>query len=119
MIKYGIIIVFLTALLVAITIISSCDKGAIIGHKTYSFSGFVTDSITGMPVDSAIIALNDSINGAFWFTDSSGYYIGVSIRGSRIQTFYVQKTGYDTQQQDIVLNRNLTNINFKMIPNSI
>ncbi len=99
-----------------VLLLNACDKGAIIGHKTYSFSGFVTDSITGLPIDSAIIALNDSINGAFWFTDSTGYYIGVSIRGSRIQTFYVQKTGYDTQQQDIVLNRNLTNINLKMIP---
>ena len=99
-----------------VLLLSACDKEAIIGHKTYSFSGLVTDSITRMPVDSARISVDDSITGTFWFTNSSGYYIGVSIRGSQIQTLYVQKTSYDTQSRNIDLDRNLTNINFKMIP---
>lgn len=113
------IIVILILLVLLVLLLSACDKEVVIGHKTLSFSGFVTDSITGMPVDSAIISLNDSINGAIWFTDSSGYYIGVGFPGSQIQTFYVQKTSYDTQSRNIVLNRNLTNINFKMIPDSL
>ena len=110
-------VVILVFLVLLVLLLSACDKEAIIGHKTYSFSGFVTDSITGMPIDSATISVDDSITGTFWFTDSSGYYIGVGFQGSQIlKTLYVQRTSYDTQSRNIDLDRNLTNINFKMIP---
>ena len=108
-------VVILVFLVLLVLLLSACDKEAIIGDRTYTFSGFVTDSISGFAIDSAAILIDDTTTTPRFYSDSSGYYTGAVFRSAQTRTFYVQKTGYYTQSRNIVLDRNLTNINFVLV----
>ena len=77
-------------------------------------SGFVTDSVSGTPIDSARIYTGDTLPGSPWYSDSTGYYTAASF-GSRI-TVFVQETGYRTKSRELYLTGDATDIDFELVP---
>lgn len=96
-------------------VLASCgDDPITTDGPGHSASGFVTDSVTGTSIDSARIYTGDTILGAFWYSDSTGYYI-VPSWGSRI-TIFVQKTGYGTKSRVVELTGDPTDVDFELVP---
>ncbi len=93
-------------------LVASGDKGVKTDGLGHSFSGFVTDSVSGTPIDSAKIYTSDTISGTPWYSDSTGYYIAASFR-SRL-TAIVQKTGYRTRSREVDLTGDPTDIDFEL-----
>ena len=80
----------------------------------HSASGLVTDSVTGAAIDSARVFHSDTASGAFWYSDSTGYY-SIPSWGSRI-TVIVQKTGYGTQSRAVDITGDPTDVDFELVP---
>lgn len=96
--------------------INSCDReGCCVDPFTlYSISGIVTDSLTDLPVDSALVTRDDTTTtGVVFFTDTSGFYEVVAIGGN--YTIIVRKSGYLSKSKQVLLNGNLMNVNFTLV----
>lgn len=53
----------------------SCNDKGVTGDPSTSISGYVLDSITRLPIDSAKICIDDTIECAVYgYSDSVGYY---------------------------------------------
>lgn len=98
----------------AIFHLSCSDDDGTRPPSAYSFEGSVTDSISGVPLDSASISYSDPPPTiAPYYSDSTGHYRGAALAG-RI-TIFVHKSGYVTQSRQLHLDRNLTGVNFRLL----
>ena len=102
-------------------ILLSCGEDDItLGHKAYKVSGTVSDSITGLPIDSAKITPNDTFYDTSdvvepWWTDSAGLY-AIPTERSTI-TIFVRKEGYYTKFQCLENVRSDTSgVDFQLVP---
>lgn len=109
-------IIFITVLVLAALSISSCDRDVCCEDGAYTFSGFVTDSISNLAVDSACITL-DKTGQCPYFTDTNGFYKGGNFPG--VITIFVKKSSYYTQSRQISLTSDLTQANFKIVPDTL
>lgn len=100
-----------------LVIFSACveDTNLLLDDSTNTFSGTVTDSATGLAIDSAKISLTDTTLTTFWYTDTLGFYKGVTFGGSI--TIFVQKSGYRTDSLRFNLSGDPTGIDFQMATN--
>ena len=89
--------------LLALVIVTSCERGTV-GHPLTYVEGTVTDSLSGLPLDSVAVywqdTLVDTITGWPRYTDSAGHF-EVDFFGYRQGVFYFLKSGYKTQQISI------------------
>lgn len=106
----------LMAFLAAVIMFNSCEEDSVRREVFYSFSGIVTDFVSGLPVDSAKVSLHDSVSGLFWYTDSTGYFIGSEFVGKH--SVFVQKAGFISEDTVIDLFENLTNVDFLLVPDT-
>ena len=83
------------------------------GDVSYSVAGIVTDSVTLLPIDSAELAVGDSLSPVQTYTDSLGIYRLTTFAGKT--RMWVRKTGYYSRFKDINLNRNLTGVDFQLV----
>jgi hypothetical protein len=90
-----------------------CSEEKIISDPDYLFGGFVRDSITGQPIDSAWINIHDSIAPYRAYSDSTGYYKTSVFLGGELMVF-CGKEGYYIKDTTINLNTNLDSINFSL-----
>ncbi len=93
-----------------------CSEEKIISDPIYLFGGFVRDSITNQPIDSAWINIIDSIPPYRAYTDSTGYYKTSVFLGGELMVFS-GKEGYHIKDTIINLSSNLDSINFKLSAN--
>lgn len=81
-----------------------------------SVSGIVTDSISGLPIESALVFWDDTLGDEGVGTDSLGYYLMVKW-GNGPTSIYVRKTGYRIGLQTFREWRGeRKNVDFKLIP---
>jgi len=78
-----------------------------------TFSGWITDSLSGLPVDSAAISIQDT-SGAITYSDSTGYFHGVA-RADAVRMF-ARKSGYETRWEDVVLGVSAESLWFELPP---
>lgn len=86
--------------LMAITVIVLLGCG--IGDQSdpvTTIRGIVTDSVTGEPIDSAVIQIGDTLRSLEFYTDSSGTYGVFAGIGYGTYRLTCRKDGYDTKQQ--------------------
>ena len=77
-----------------------CEKGTIKVEYTGSVEGFVIDSLTRTPIDSAWISINpDTLNPPNTYTDSAGYFSLVRVTGTH-RFHYCGKSGYITKKTE-------------------
>ena len=106
-----------TVLLMCLTIISlsiwalSCDDAGTDGDTAGTYSGTVTDSVTGLPIDSAMISLRDT-SGVSVYTDSTGAFESVAL-GDNVRIF-ARKDGYETRYKDVTLGENSQGLVFEL-----
>jgi len=81
-------------------------------------SGIVTDSITGEPIDSAILCYNDTIECiSYVYSDSAGYYYFSQGWGYIDMTLFCSKEGYYSKSVSInstKFKHIFENINFEL-----
>ena len=94
---------------------TACVEDPTGGESAHSFSGTVTDSASGLAIDSAKISLSDTTFTMFWYTDTLGFYKGGTFGGNI--TIFVQKPGYRTDSLRFNLLSNMTGIDFQMATN--
>jgi len=78
--------------------VSMCGKEDLIsdGNETM-FEGLVSDSVTGIPVESVKVNAIDTVPGfRVIFTDSSGFFDLIDISGHNQLPFFFRKDGYET-----------------------
>ena len=94
-----------------------CSKEKVISNidPGYTIGGFVKDIISGMPIDSAWIDIDDSTPPYRAYTDSIGYYETIVFLGGELVVFS-GKEGYYIKNTTINLNTNLDSINFELLP---
>ncbi len=92
------------------------EKDISITDPVYTISGFVKDSISGMPIDSAWININDSTPPYQAYTDSMGYYETSVFLGGQT-TIFGGKDGYYIKDTAIYIKSNLDSINIKLSSN--
>lgn len=103
--------IFLTfCSLLAVAFIISCEDDSETGG---SFAGYVFDSSTILPIDSAMISVRDT-SGVDVYSDSTGKFIGASF-GTVVKLF-VRKEGYVTQLMMIDLRDNRNDLEFNLVP---
>ena len=110
------IIFMLISFVLLVLLLSACDRETccVDPFTLYSISGIVTDSLTDLPVDSALVTRDDTTTtGVVFFTDTSGFYEVVAIGGN--YTIIVRKAGYLSKSKQVLLNSNLTNVNFTLV----
>jgi len=92
-----------------------CSKEKVISNidPSYTIGGFVKDSISGMPIDSAWININNSSPPYSTYTDSMGYYETSVFLGGLI-TVFGGKEGYYIKDTVIDIKANLDSINFRL-----
>ena len=92
-----------------------CSKEKVISNidPGYTIGGFVKDSISGMPIDSAWINIIDSIAPYRAYTDSIGYYETIVFLGGELVVFS-GKEGYYIKDTVIDIKANLDSINFRL-----
>ena len=105
-----IILVLLTLLLV-ILLSTACEDDTTCG-PAFTFSGYVTDSLTGIAIESVTVTGEGIINAPI-VTDSTGHYRG-STQWGRV-TLQVIKQGYQTQSREIQATEHPSAVNFKLI----
>ena len=93
---------------------AACEDDNVIAERSFTFSGAVTDSITGAVIESARVTISDTTGSFDFRTDRTGLYQGVAFASSRPITIFVQKEGYLTQSREITLSHNLTGVDFRM-----
>ncbi len=91
-----------------------CDKSDGLVDTASSATGIVSDSITGLPIDSAIIASADSTY-IRSYTDSTGFY-SVVRWGAGEESFAVIKTGYETKLKTIYLSGDMRDVDIQLVP---
>ncbi len=99
-------------LLTASVLSTACEDDSVIGGKSFTFTGKITDSVTGEAIESAGIGYDSLTDGPF-LSDSTGHYQGVT-QSSRI-TIYARKAGYRTQSRSLYLTKDLTGVDFKLV----
>ncbi len=92
------------------------DKG--VGKdRAYAISGTVTDSISGLPIDGAVVTWPDSLGipPDPWLTDSAGEY-SFPLYGT-YTTVFVQKEGYYTKWKELSnVTSDVKNCDFQLVP---
>ena len=79
--------------------------------------GTVTDSLSSVPIDSAIIALADTlIAGDTTYTDTTGYYRAFAGSQGLYRSVFCRKTGYQSQKKIVDLTKETTRVDFKLSP---
>ena len=114
-IKNKVVILIFLALLVLL--LNACDRETCCSDGSTGFSGFVTDSISDLPIDSARISLDDTLKGFSLYTDSTGFYEGVMFGG--FDNLFVQKSGYITKSGKRQSGEFVVRIDFRLAPDSI
>lgn len=80
-------------------------------------TGKVTDSLSGSPLDSAIINDADTLIARdSAFTDSFGNYIDFAGAQDLRRSVFCRKAGYQPQKKMVDLVRDTTHVDFKMVP---
>lgn len=115
MVKNKVVIFIFFVLLVLF--LSACDRETCCSDGSTGFSGFVTDSISDLPIDSARITLDDTLKGFSLYTDSIGFYEGVMFGG--FDNLFVQKSGYITKSGKRQSGEFVVRIDFRLAPDSI
>ena len=89
------------------------------GDPSTSISGYVLDSITRLPIDSAKICIDDTIECAVYgYSDSVGYH-KYNVWGYQEVTLFCLKEGYIPKSIFVVTSKNNTSIenaNFELVP---
>jgi hypothetical protein len=80
-------------LLLGLVTLTSCFLDS--GDFGSSLSGTVTDSITGLPIESALVYWEDTLHTTPFFTDSAGIYHSLDF-GYGPTVVFVCKTAYHT-----------------------
>jgi hypothetical protein len=94
---------------------SDCSKEFI--DVEYVFCGKAIDSITDLPIDSAWISIDDTIPPYLFYSDSGGIYCATKGFGIQSVKAYCGKNGYRTKDTSLYLDKNLENIDFRLVPN--
>ncbi len=96
---------------------SCSEKPTDRGFRSAFVTGSVTDSLSGSPIDSAIISLADTL---FFrdsiYTDTSGFYLDFAGAQGLYRPVYCRKTGYQPQKKIVDLVRDTTKVDFNMSP---
>jgi hypothetical protein len=104
---------FLFVVLATASVLSTaCEKDTLVHDRPNFYSGTITDSATGIAIESASVG-TDTIGVGPYLSDSGGHYRGLTY-SSRI-TIYVQKTGYQTQSRSLYFTKDLTGVDFKLV----
>ena len=74
---------------------TGCDYT--VGEHPSTLSGTVVDSTTGVPLDSAWVALDDSSLGSRCYTDSMGAFTLLHMGGIEEEVLFAGKPGYLTR----------------------
>ena len=109
-------VVILVFLVLLVLLLSACDRETCCSDGSTGFSGFVTDSISDLPIDSARISLDDTLKGFSLYTDSTGFYEGVMFGG--FDNLFVQKSGYITKLGKRQSGEFVVRIDFRLAPDS-
>jgi hypothetical protein len=109
-------LIFVSVTVIAIVYaIEGCQSSASIVEPLYRFTGTITDSTTGMPVDSAIVYYSPDAAGSY--SDSSGHFY-FDWHGSFPSPLTCAKEGYSMKQITIELNPNqyvYDSVNFQLV----
>ena len=104
----------LLLLLVCVLFFGSCGME----DPAITISGTVTDSMSGLPIDSAIIHDSDTISSAAFYSDSLGKYTlgGMGYRNFRV---FCRKTGYQTKVRTVRSSKDhltFRGVDFRLVP---
>jgi hypothetical protein len=109
-------LVILFTIVVLLSLIA-CDEEPFEHSENWPvISGLITDSITSVPIDSAIIMVEDIGVGNIgpWYSDSTGHYIIVKV-GTDLRLI-ISKEGYLTQTRYLGnVESDIENVDFKLI----
>ncbi|NIN00947.1 MAG: hypothetical protein GTO24_23535 [candidate division Zixibacteria bacterium] len=76
----------------------NCSEGTKVVEYTGNVEGFVIDSLTRLPIDSAWIGIDpDTLNPPITYTDSTGYYFFTWFTGIH-RSHFCGKSGYITKK---------------------
>jgi hypothetical protein len=101
-------------LLVCILLFGSCG----IDDPAVTISGVVTDSTSGLPIDSAIIQDGDTISSHPFYTDTLGRYNLFAGLGYRTFQVFCRKTGYQTKSRAVRSSKDnvtITGVDFQLV----
>jgi len=119
MAKYAL---FSIIFLISIFSLFNCNDKGVTGDPFTTISGYVIDSITRMPIDSAYICIDDTIEYLnCGYTDTIGFYQYLKPGYSQISIFCM-KEGYISQSRSIrssFFNTVFRNIDFELVQRSI
>jgi hypothetical protein len=102
-------------LLVCASFFGSCG----IVDPGVTISGVVTDSTSGLPIDSAVLQADDTINSHPFYSDTLGRYTLFAGLGYRTFQVFCRKTGYQTKSRAVQSSKgNVTirDVNFQLVP---
>ena len=108
LIACGVLVAFIA------TAISSCSDDTTSPDVPHSVAGVITDSLTGLAIDSAEVTFSDTSLPGPWYSDSLGRYRATTLGTSR--TIYVQKTGYVTAWRALHLDKDMNGVDFRLLP---
>jgi hypothetical protein len=105
--------------LLAIAVVVSLSCGLIDqGDPATSIRGVVTDSVTGEPIDSALLQIADTLNTLPVYSDSLGRYT-IAHMGYGTYRVFCRKEGYHMETRVVRSwkdNTMITGVNFQLSP---
>jgi len=116
--KYGVYLIILVSAILLVVSMCNCNREYLIDDVGYGFSGLVYDNADNQPIEGAVIALNDTIASGYAtiFTDSLGFFMG-ALFGTPTITIYCSKSGYLTRDTTVILDHDITDLDFGLIQN--
>ena len=100
-------------LLVSLLLSGSCGMG----DPMTSISGVVTDSMSGSPIDSAVLQIKDTLSPALFYSDSLGKYTALRFGYGTFRLF-CRKTVYQTKSTTVRSSKDnltITGIDFQLV----
>lgn len=91
------IVAFMVLNVSVAAIFSSCESGVNKGERGFTVAGFITDSLTKLPIDSATIWWHDTLNAppqyALSYSDTQGHYV-LGVPEGSVRMISAAKSGY-------------------------
>ena len=101
---------------VILSVCSTCEEKSVDPPPLKHVSGYVIDSITAEPIESAMVSVHDT-SGVTTYSDGTGYFEGVTIW--TVTAVFARKEGYETKWIVRDLTKDTTDrLFFQLVPNN-
>jgi hypothetical protein len=113
-------VILLTGMATAVVALaSSCHEEPPYFPELFRISGTVSDSLTGLPIDSAMVIRMYNVAGSEYYSDSTGFY-EVPVTEGNAPTLRVSKAGYVAKERAFqAVRQNINNEDFQLVPDGL